>query len=364
MQRVSLFASLRDSKTCTFAIMKYQVGDKILVLHSNEEGEIVEIINNKMVTVDVGGVKFPVYMDQIDFPYFKRFSEKKLFEKKKDKKYIDDIRKEKTVSQYKVSDGVWLAFLPVFDKNIFDDDVVKAFKLYLINQTEIPYNFFYRIFYAGNAGFELKNQLYSYTDFYLHDVAFEQMNDAPKFEFEFSLISPDKKKSAYFETSLKLKAKQLFQKIEEIKLKNEPTFSYKLFEKYPDKPIEEKHDPMAIGFAKLSGAGFRIYDASKVAQHLEPARSVIDLHVEKLTDDWKHFSNLEILTLQLKTFEKYFYLATAHHQPNLIVIHGVGSGKLRDEIHEILKTKTEVKTFVNQYHPNFGYGATEIYFTY
>ncbi|MEJ7671287.1 MAG: Smr/MutS family protein [Chitinophagaceae bacterium] len=48
------------------------------------------------------------------------------------------------------------------------------------------------------------------------------------------------------------------------------------------------------------------------------------------------------------------YLATAHHQLNLIVIHGVGSGKLKDEIHEILKTKKEVKTFVNQYHPNFG----------
>ena len=56
--------------------MKYQPGDKILVLHSNEEGEIVEIINDKMVLIDVDGIRFPVYMDQIDFPYFKRFSEK------------------------------------------------------------------------------------------------------------------------------------------------------------------------------------------------------------------------------------------------------------------------------------------------
>ena len=338
--------------------MKYQVGDKILVLHSNEEGEVVEIINNKMVTIDVGGVKFPVYMDQIDFPYFKRFTEKK-FEKKKEKKYIDDVRKEKSTEKYKVSEGVWLAFLPVFDKDVFDDDVVESFKLYLINQTDQPYNFDYWISFAGAAGFELRNQVFSFSDFYLHDVPFEQMNDAPKFEFEFSLINPDKKKADYFEASLKLKAKQLFQKIEEIKLKNEPTFSYKLFVKYPDVAVQEKHD-----FTKLSGAGYRIYDASKAAQNLEPARSVIDLHIEKLSDDWKHLSNFEILTIQLKTFEKYYYLATAHHQPNLTVIHGVGSGKLRDEIHEILKTKKEVKSFVNQYHPNFGYGATEIYFGY
>ena len=34
-------------------------------------------------------------MDQIDFPYFKRFSEKKMFPAKKEKKYVDDVRKEK-----------------------------------------------------------------------------------------------------------------------------------------------------------------------------------------------------------------------------------------------------------------------------
>jgi dsDNA-specific endonuclease/ATPase MutS2 len=51
-------------------------------------------------------------------------------------------------------------------------------------------------------------------------------------------------------------------------------------------------------------------------------------------------------------------------QPSLIVIHGVGTGRLREEIHEQLKHRKEVKTFVNQYHPAFGYGATEIFFEY
>ena len=64
--------------------MKYQVGDIVLLLHSNEEGKVVDIISDKMLMVDVQGVIFPVYMDQIDFPYFKRFSEKKLFPAKKE----------------------------------------------------------------------------------------------------------------------------------------------------------------------------------------------------------------------------------------------------------------------------------------
>jgi dsDNA-specific endonuclease/ATPase MutS2 len=46
------------------------------------------------------------------------------------------------------------------------------------------------------------------------------------------------------------------------------------------------------------------------------------------------------------------------------VIHGVGSGRLRDEIHDLLRLKREVKSFVNQYHPSYGYGATEIYLQY
>ena len=57
--------------------MKYEVGDKILVLATDEEGKVVELMNEKMVMIEVRGVKFPAYMDQIDFPYFKMFSQKK-----------------------------------------------------------------------------------------------------------------------------------------------------------------------------------------------------------------------------------------------------------------------------------------------
>lgn len=336
--------------------MKYQLGDKVLLLHSNEEGEVVDIINDKMVLIDVEGVQFPVYMDQIDFPYFKRFSEKKIVEKKKDKVYIDDVKKEKVPSKFKVSEGVWICFLPVFDKDVFDDDVVESFKIYLINQTGEPYNFNYSLVFSGSPDFNLKNQISSFADFYLHDVPFEQMNDAPKLEFDFSLVNLNKKKADHFETILKIKAKTLFKKIEEMKMKNEPTFSFLLFEKYPDK-VEDN-------FPEYTNTYGLLYDASKARQNLEPARSVIDLHIEKISSDWKTLSNYEILSLQLATFEKYYHLAVAHHQPNLIVIHGIGTGKLREEIHELLKFKKEVKSFVNQYHHNFGYGSTEIFFQY
>lgn len=339
--------------------MKYQPGDKIILLHSEEEGEVVEIINEKMVMISINGVQFPAYNDQIDFPYFKMFSQKKLFPTKKEKKYIEDIGKEKESAKEKVANGVWLSFIPVFDKDVFDDDVVENFKLYLVNQTHEDYTFNYRMMIGGNPDFELKNRLFPMSEFYIHNVEFEKMNDSPKFDIEFLLFAPQKNKASHFESSLKVKAKQLFQKIEEMRLKNLPNFSYQLFEEYPDKVEDDKPD-----LGKLYAKGYKIYDASETRKNLEPARSVVDLHIEKLSGDYKHLGNFEILTIQLRAFEKYFELAVAHHQNSLTVIHGVGSGKLKDEIHEILKTKREVSSFVNQYNPNFGYGATEIYFKY
>ena len=337
--------------------MKYQLGDKVLLLHSNEEGEIIEFINKEMVMVNVKGVKFPVYMDQIDFPYFKNFSEKKNEPYKKEKKYVEDLKKEKKPDQKE--DGVWLSFLPVMDLDEFGDEIVEEFKLHLINHTSLAYNFIYCQNFFGKKEFEVKNRINPFEDFYLHDIPFDDLNDNPVFEFEFNPEKPDKKKADYFEYNLKLKPKQVFNKIDELKKKNQATFSFLLFEKYPDKEFI-----YADNDYKSSSKAQKIYDIKKARELLGAPRSVVDLHIEKLSDDWRHLGNYEILTMQLKTFEKYYDLALTHFQPSLIVIHGIGSGKLRDEIHELLKLRREVKTFVNQYDPRFGYGATEIFFQY
>jgi hypothetical protein len=337
--------------------MKFQPGDDIVVNLTNEDGKVIEILNEKMVMIEVKGVKFPAYLDQIDFPYFKMFTQKKLVPKKQ--VFIDDIKKEKKPERPKTGNGVSLMFIPIFDKDIFDDDVVEKFRLYLVNQNNEGYQFTYTLVFNGEPGFEFKNSIAPHTEFYLHDVQFEDLSDNPKFGFEFSLTTPVKNKAEFYEAAVKLKGKQIFKKIEELQLKNEPSFSFELFKEYPDHVEEEKVD-----LSKLGNAGFRLYDASRIKENLPGPRTVVDLHIEKLTNNWQHMSNFEILTLQLKTFEQYYDLAMAHRHPVLTVIHGVGKGKLKEEIHELLRLKKEVSSFVNQYTASFGYGATEIFFNY
>lgn len=342
--------------------MKFEVGDKVVVRITNEDAEVVEIINDKMVMIDVRGVKFPAYTDQLDFPYFKQFSKQKLVQEKKPapKTYIDQVPREK-IKQLPKRDpnGVWITFIPKFEQDEFGDDVVSLLKIHLHNQNDQGYTFRYELKYFGETDFELNNQVLAHQDFYLHDINFSDLNDSPSYHFEFSLLTPDKNKVPYYEASLRLKPKQLFARIQQMQEKGEPTFSYQLFKDYPDKVEEEK-----VELGKLAAAGYKLYEASKARQHLPPARTVVDLHIEKLTDNWKHMSNGEILQYQVDEFEKFFELALAHRQPMLTVIHGLGSGRLRDEIHDILRHRRSVKYFVNQYHPSYGYGATEIYFQY
>lgn len=346
-------------KQLYFCDMKFQIGDRVLIVHSGEEGTVVDEINDEMLMVEVNGISFPVYMDQIDHPYFKRFTEKKTGEPTKPvKRSIEDIKPEKkTVFAPNAEEGMWLFLMPVFDKDVFDDNQVKYFRVYLLNKTSATVNFYYDLLYAGHSEFNLKNEIVPFAEFYLHDVPMEDLNDAPRFNFEFSLQDHPKDKSDYFETSVKIKPKQLFQKISELLRKQELGFSYELYKDYPNKLLEEE-----LFHSIEIPVTYKPVEANVFRQHMEAPKTVIDLHIEKLSGDHFRLSNGEKLSLQLRTFEKYYDLAVHHYQSSLIVIHGIGSGKLRDEIHDILRRKVEVKSFVNEYHPSFGYGATEIYF--
>jgi hypothetical protein len=334
--------------------VKYEVGDKIIVLHSDEEGKVVEIINDKMVMIEVRGVKFPAYMDQIDFPYFKMFTSQKIIEKKKI--HIDDVRKEKQAARKKVADGVFINFVPVYDKDVFGDEYVQKLKIYLINHNEEDYLFKYNLRFINESHFELNSELRALADFYLHDIEFFDISDNPSFDFEFSLSKTNSKKSEYLEKQLKLRGKQLYKKIEEIQEKNEPSFSYELFIHYPNKIVEPKLD-----LSKLGNAGYKIYDASKIKSNLPQPRSVVDLHIDKLVDFWQQMTNAEILDVQMSAFEKYLDLAKLHQMQSIIFIHGIGEGKLKDELHERLRHEKFVMSFVNQYHHLYGYGATEVF---
>ena len=126
-------------------------------------------------------------------------------------------------------------------------------------------------------------------------------------------------------------------------------------------PLEEESAPNAL-FDKLNQAGFVVKGNKKSFLKDAAPPSTIDLHIEKLTDKHGSLSGHEKLDLQLKEFDKWLGKIKMHYVKQAWVIHGVGGGRLRDEIHEILKHDADVKSYANHFHPWFGSGATEIFF--
>ena len=85
---------------------------------------------------------------------------------------------------------------------------------------------------------------------------------------------------------------------------------------------------------------------------------VIDLHAKSL--GIKETDKKNILTTQLGAFKAWFQKAIIVGHSPLFVIHGVGTGVLKDRLHDILANAPAVRHYINEYHPQYGYGATEI----
>lgn len=338
------------------SIMKYEIGDKIILLHSKEEGTVVDIINADMVMVEVGRISFPVYLDQIDFPYFYRFSEKKA-PPPPQRVAGEDIRPEKKTGTLRMDRGVFLSVLPVYQQDGYEEQV-QLLKFHLLNETQYTFRFSFQLWIRHQLELELRNEVLPFGNFYLSDMLFESLNDNPRLEFIFYAPGKDPKLAPSFAKTWKIKPRQFFTQLHELRARRDATLSYLLFEKYP---LRQEAPPAPdTAFTGLAGAlqgKIQVQPDTPLLPKYE-----LDLHIEQLEKDWKGLSNIAILAIQLNEFRRYLDLAIAHHQPSMIVIHGVGKGKLREEIHAILKQTPEVERFVNEYHPRYGYGATEIFF--
>jgi hypothetical protein len=71
---------------------------------------------------------------------------------------------------------------------------------------------------------------------------------------------------------------------------------------------------------------------SVAKQRIKDLTKEIDLHIEELVDSHSGLTNHEILSIQLERFEKELQYCISNGIKKLIVIHGVGNGKLKSEI--------------------------------
>jgi dsDNA-specific endonuclease/ATPase MutS2 len=74
---------------------------------------------------------------------------------------------------------------------------------------------------------------------------------------------------------------------------------------------------------------------------------------------YRHLSHGEILEIQLRYFHRFLDYAMEKRAMKVVVIHGVGSGRLREEIRAEVARFTNMECYDASYRV-YGRGATEI----
>lgn len=93
----------------------------------------------------------------------------------------------------------------------------------------------------------------------------------------------------------------------------------------------------------------------------EAIPDIIDLHLEELTETPKKLVPQEALDLQIRVFNNFLDKAIARDMDSITFIHGVGQGRLKQEIRKVLGLNPYIQGFDDADHKKFGYGATIVF---
>jgi dsDNA-specific endonuclease/ATPase MutS2 len=382
--------------------MKFEIGDTVSIIQTGELGVIISInIKKNIGEVEINGIKIPIHLDAVDHPYLDMFIHKKYASKPIPKKYIDDVKPEKLEEKNKTFAleelGIYLVFVPVYNTNNFELDNIEKAKVYFVNNTTYPFSFHYHFYNNAGESFSINSEVNMQSNFYLHNVAYEQLATGPYFEISGTQqIVKVEQKLIQFNQEFQLRPKKLYQFLQDMRTKNNALFKFTLLQlekENPSFPIRETikvaktilSKEAQIGnstvkptlelnqqIEKLKNQGIKgnvthksknLESSNNLLSHFEDP-FVIDLHIEKLVHTSTDIAHNEKLTIQLQFFLKALDNAIYNRQDSLTVIHGLGKGVLKAEIHGILNQTKEVHSYVNEYTKNYGYGSTQIFFTH
>lgn len=245
--------------------------------------------------------------------------------------------------------GLQLAFLPNNDG---------GYTIYLINDTPNSVSFLYERYMQDYCEQELRHTIAPH-DFYPID-AFRQtyFNENSIIDFIVDGLK--------FKAELKLKYKSFLNKYQaQTPLISAATYTFLLFAADYN-PLSQKEKPASEDLKSYTQKQIANREelAPKVA-NLTPTElraqfpRVLDLHIEALISDPNKIVGSAI-GFQLNKMEAYINKAIQLGIDEVVLIHGIGDGKLKDAVKTRLRTHPLVAKVINEHHPLYGFGATEV----
>lgn len=265
-------------------------------------------------------------------------------------------------------DGIQLALDPVLGP---EGDPV-GYAVYLINATG------HRVITdvtARAAGARLWNRagalnLYEHRKIGL--VEYGHLSEKLQFAVDVRVLRVDGTGPRHFR-NLTIKPKRFFDHLEEVAELQRPAHLYTIFTDLDDRAVAQRSAEPAPSLRRLTAEQQRTRARPAKSTEARPVTTdpagraefpaELDLHLAALVKNPSVVPRHQVLSTQLRFFDEYIDRALRLGVDRVFIIHGVGNGVLKREVHQRLRYVQFVKKYKNEYHPKYGYGATEVIFS-
>lgn len=347
--------------------MFFTVGQKVILKYTNDEGIVKALLPDGMVMVQLHGEDMEIPVFEEDLRVATTLPLHKSPALPQHKNTIAPVFNVQTQYGILQSLGLQLGF-----EAIMKYENIDRYLIYLINDTPSDVVFLFRLSLNGQVIIDVDNKINSLSVHLLGELNYSDLVEIPEATIEVKEITTEGLGKPLTKT-LKLRPQNFYKNVIVAPLLNKIVHHFVLFQHFQHTAIattpnkedlksytkrvshkqEKPPQPDAVVAKKLSK-----HDIEEFA-NFNPE---IDLHIENLIANYSGMSNSEIIKIQLQHFDKFMQKAYRLGVPKVFVIHGIGKGKLRDEIATKLLQEYTISTFKNDYHPKYGFGATEIIF--
>lgn len=345
-------------------------GVRVRFKRTGEQGVIRELLGSGMLLVYLpdSDLEIPAFDDELEL------ADKSIFVKappatdKKKEAWVPP-RLEADIGQYTIlkSSGLQLCFLPCLRA----DDTIEHFEVYLINDTQQDLIYTLQCEVKGRKLPPGSGKLPAVSIMACGKLPLDMLNENPEYHIE-CWLNTTAGTEGHRTKSLRIKPQQFFKKLRTVPLLNKRAYWYVVFDKIKpektDSAAKASKEDLLSYTRRVGKSGKKAPKTARQRMELyDPAaraafEPVIDLHIEKLRPDFVRRPPEVILLEQLAAFDHFVEQALRLGVSPVFVIHGLGKGKLREEIARRLDEHPHVKLHKNEYHPLYGHGATEIEF--
>ncbi len=326
--------------------MKLRIGDKVRFLNEVGEGTVTRFQNKETVFVEM--------LDGFEIPYLI----KHLVPIHTELILNPEIENIDIVVENVLADSLYFVIEPDHEMPLLVGD----YKLYLFNSSSYTISFTYSVKNTDSFQTLKHGELGAYQKIFLKQVKrnyFSEYNYHKTEALFYKNIQykPQTPLSETLYVTEKIITQSTLVKHNEFKL---PVYAFILKDNFLDKEVIEQTLRLEDITKLKSIKEFKQPIKQSVAnKKLKDLTITIDLHIEELMESHAGLTNSQIITIQLDRFERELDNCMRTNFKKLIAIHGVGNGRLKQEINAILKGTSGI-SFYDASYKDFGFGATEI----